>query len=186
MGYIIPAGYSRVTMEFGSESPYGSEIVTGFGVNLDPGAILLDAVELWINEAFKLRLSSQYGVQRIEARNDVSVVDRTLAIAGTFPSVCPPPNTAALVRLGSGLVGRTNRGRMYLPGMVDESDVDSAGNIDPTVVTGLQGVMNYLVAALGDVSAQLHILHSDVGSPTLVTDVQVQPVVATQRRRLRA
>lgn len=186
MAYIIPAGYSRVSLKYAARSPLGSQIVAGFGVDKPPSEIVLDAINLWWDESLKLRTSSSYRLESIEARNDVEVLERTVGEFGTFPSEVVPPNTAALVSLSSGLVGRSNRGRIYMPGVVGEAEVSATGTIEASALTSLQGVINYLGAALGDVSASLVILHSATSDPTLVTSAQVQSVVATQRRRLRA
>lgn len=54
-----------------------------------------------------------------------------------------------------------------------------------TKVTQLQGVVDYLGALVAASSRTIRILHSSVGTPTLVISASVNPVVATQRRRLR-
>lgn len=185
MGYIIPAGYSRVNLEYLPGSPMGSKIVTGFGVNSDPGDLLLDTVRDWWNESLKLRTSVHYTLTRIEARNDVAVLDRTIGTTGTLAGDSAPPNTAALVKMTTGLVGRKYRGRMYLPGVLLDSDVTDGGTLPGPTQVSLQGTMSYLYDLLETIDVQLVILHSDVGTPTLVTGGGVESTVATQRRRLR-
>lgn len=185
MGYIIPAGYSRVTLEYASASPMGSSVVTGFGVDTPPGENLLDKVEQWWDESLKLRTSNKYTLQRIEARNDVSVEDRPVGSTGALMDAPAPPNTAALIRFGTGLVGRKYRGRMYLPGVLLDSEVSDSGTINGTVQASLLGTMLYLKDLLGESDYAPVILHSDVGSPTTITTIGVETTVATQRRRLR-
>ena len=99
--------------------------------------------------------------------------------------IASPPNTAALVKLGSGLVGRQHRGRMYLPGVLLDADVEAGGTIDPSAHGSITGVMAYLFDLLLAESIVPVILHSGVGTPTLVTNPSVETTAATQRRRLR-
>lgn len=185
MGYVIPAGYSRVVLEYDAASAMGSQVVTGFGVNEGPGETLLNKVQQWWTESLKLRTNVGYRLQRIEARNDFEVLDRTIGQNGVLAGEPSPPNTAALFKMGSGLVGRMNRGRMYLPGVLLDNEVSASGTIDNVTITSLTGVMAYLLDLLDEIGAQPVILHSGVGAPTLVTNGTIEATVATQRRRLR-
>ena len=186
MGYVIPAGYARVNFEYAAASTLGSSIVTGIGVNTPPGEILLDLFEQWWDESLKLRTSHYYTLLKIEARNDVEFAERTIGQAGALVGDPAPPNTSALFRMQSGLVGRKYRGRMYLPGVLDDDEINADGTIVDTALTSLGGVMAYLIDVLGTASVEPVILHSDSTVPTLVTSGAIQPVVASQRRRLRA
>lgn len=185
MGYVIPAGYCRVTLHYGAESSLGSAIITGIGIDSSPTEGVLDIFQEWWEESLKLVTASTYELQRIEARNDVEVIDRSIGETGLMPEDVLPPNTAVLVNLGSGLVGRRNRGRMYLPGVAEENAVSDQGVLSSGKLTQLQGVMDYFGALLVDNNRTARILHSTVGTPTLVLNASVNPVVATQRRRLR-
>lgn len=185
MGYVIPAGYSRVTLEYAAQSSMGSQVVTGIGVNEGPSEALLNLFEQWWDESLKLRTSTGTKLLRIEARNDVEVLDRSIGEFGILAGPPSPPNTAALVKLGSGLVGRRHRGRMYLPGVLLDADVEAGGTIDPTAHGSITGVMAYLFDLLLTESIVPVVLHSGVGTPTLVTNPSVETTAATQRRRLR-
>lgn len=185
MGYVIPPTYSRVTLEYAPASPMGSNLVTGFGVDTPPGDVLLDKVEQWWDESLKLRTSNKYTLLRIEARNDVSVEDRTIGETGALLDDPAPPNTAALIRFGTGLVGRQYRGRMYLPGVLLDSEVSDSGTINSTVQASLLGTMLYLKDLLDSADYAPVILHSGVGTPTTISSINVETSVATQRRRLR-
>lgn len=185
MGYVIPPSYSRVTLEYAPGSPMGSNIVTGFGVDTPPGDNLLDKVHQWWDESLKLRTSNKYTLLRIEARNDVSVEEQTVGATGSLTDPPAPPNTAALIRFGTGLVGRQYRGRMYLPGVLLDSEVRDDGTINDTVQASILGVMLYLKDLLDTSDYAPVILHSGVGTPTTITSINVESTVATQRRRLR-
>lgn len=186
MGYIIPAGFARVTVKYGAVSALGSEVVTGFGVNTTPTEALLDIVEEWADDYLRLYTSNAYVIRSIEARSDVEVVERTLNFTGTLASEPSPPNVAALVKLTTGLTGRANRGRLYLPGVLMDADVDANGQIATGARNNIQSIFTGLGTLLGAASINLVILHSTVGTPTLVTGGSAESVAATQRRRLRA
>lgn len=185
MSYVIPAGYSRVTLHYGAASTLGSNIVTGFGIDSSPTEGVLDIFQEWWDESLKLVTGTTYQLIKIEARSDVEVLERTIGEYGVLNEEMAPPNTAVLVNLGSGLVGKRNRGRAYLPGVAEEGAIGEDGTLSSTKVTQLQGVMDYLGALVFDASRTIRILHSTVGTPTLVLNASVHPVVATQRRRLR-
>lgn len=110
------------------------------------------------------------------------------AYAGTRSTAGPPSNCALFVRKNTGLLGRRNKGRMYWPaGLLKSDDVSPTGQIEPgsalpTLQTRLTASFDAMVAAqLSPV-----ILHTNGSpTPTPVTGLSVQPVIATQRRRLR-
>jgi len=185
MGYTIPAGFARVNLEYSAQSSLGSNIVTGFGIDTDPGPAILAIIEEWWEETLTLRTSSTYVLQRIEARNDISVEEITINQPGTLSGDPAPPNTAALVSIGTGLVGRENRGRMYLPGVLLDGDIDASGQITTAARNSIQAVVEELGVRLAVAEVQIVILHSGVGTPTPSNSVQVSGTAATQRRRLR-
>ncbi len=102
-----------------------------------------------------------------------------------------PQNCAFLLHKRSGLGGRKNRGRMYLPG-VNEALVDDKGLMSTTAINGVNAAA---AATLADIIAiegveRMVILHTQplgpVGTvPTPVTTLLLDPVLGTQRRRLR-
>lgn len=108
-----------------------------------------------------------------------------------------PQNCALLVDKLSDLGGRRGRGRMYVPGILGEGTVDSVGNIANPVVYEL--AFETFFAALqsnmegtanpGTVGLDMVILHHDQPTPgvppTVVTNLHVQNVISTQRKRLR-
>lgn len=185
MGYNIPAGYSRVVFEYGAESPNGSQICFGLGIDQGPSPTTLDVFEEWWTESLKLVTGVGYTLQRIEARNNIEVLDRTIGEAGLLNEPMLPPNNAVLVNLGSGLVGRSFRGRIFIPGVCQEEEIDEAGQLSSTHRDQMQGVMNYLGALIADAGRTIRILHSGPGTPTLVLSANVNAQIATQRRRLR-
>jgi hypothetical protein len=110
--------------------------------------------------------------------------------AGSEPSFPMWPNTAILVRKGTDLGGRRNRGRMYVPGAAIRSAISVAGVIDSLFLadfnTNLATFLSTVNAGTGFNATELGVLHSEPPSaPAEITSLVAQPKVATQRRRLR-
>lgn len=128
---------------------------------------------------------------RIGNDGDPFVFEFAANIPGTDSYSIVPQNTAILVRKLSALGGRKGRGRAFLP-WVSETSVSDAGVLTPTYVTAWQANMDDFITNRLDsagtglsVDLGLVILHNDATVPTPVTNLIVDPMVATQRRRLR-
>lgn len=108
-------------------------------------------------------------------------------LAGTIAGGTPPPNCAVLIRKNTAAGGRKNRGRFYVPPSgVGESDISSAGFLSELMQASLQATYTNLFTGLGARDLVPVLFHSDpLDPPTNVTGFNVQPLVATQRRRLR-
>lgn len=130
----------------------------------------------------------------------VGIVTNTLGTPSRFESTIlgtgsrssvesPPPNVAYLVRKSTGLIGRKNRGRQYLPASA-ESGITEGGALTTAEAALLQAYADQLfenVFAPPGASniASIAILHDDeTVVPTIVTALVAQQSVATQRRRL--
>lgn len=103
-----------------------------------------------------------------------------------------PSNCALLVRKNSNIGGRRARGRMFVPLVLGETVVDNVGVITGGALTSYQAKMNGHFVELQNnaIATPMVILHSSggqspPGDPTVVTSVQCDNVIATQRRRLR-
>lgn len=111
------------------------------------------------------------------------------ARVGTNSSANPPPNNCALlVKKVTGFSDRKQRGRFYLPNAyVDEASIDRRGFVVAGSVTTVQGWLNTFFTTLtgGPTVISARILHSDATSPTVISSLQLQSQMATQRRRMR-
>lgn len=96
-----------------------------------------------------------------------------------------PPQVSYLINKITGVPGRQNKGRMYLPG-VRENQVDGGGQISGGQITGINGALDNLYADLVAAFMDPVVLHSSVGdTPTTITALRCSSLVGTQRGRLR-
>jgi hypothetical protein len=111
---------------------------------------------------------------------------RTAAVGGgAFNAL--PQNVSLLIEKLASIGGRRNRGRFYVPG-INELDILSNGAVDPTARTAWQtGANNFYLGFDSAVNVgDPVILHTLAPfTPTVVDQFVVDPVCATQRRRLR-
>lgn len=100
----------------------------------------------------------------------------------------PPINCAILARKLTASVGRSKRGRFYLPNLlVQEGEVDNMGRIVSGTLAVLNSLMGVVFDEMNASSAKPVVLHSAaLEAPTAVTAFPVQGQMATQRRRLRS
>jgi hypothetical protein len=187
---IIPLGFAHVVHLFsGGGLPRGA--ATTHGVSFVGQAVLADKAE-GIADAFedtiRLYLASEvtYLGCRVKAGpNDVGP-EYTAARArpGALANAMTPPNTAWLLKKKSALGGRQNRGRMYVPGIVEDATIHN-GKITASSLTQMQTAADNYMAALASNDSPMVILHTASSDPTTVVSLDVDPTVATQRRRLR-
>lgn len=193
MPVIIPPGFAQVTHNFESavfESGVGAVVygISGFddvtpgdaigSLNLEFGTLIVQHMNN------QIRMS---GTTVITSENRYELSEPYVG-GNNFPM--PPPNVATLVRKVTSGRGRRAQGRMFLPGLVSETDIDNAGFIDPTARATLQGRLDDWLDALLAPGFQMAILHGSegetpAGPPNIVTGLALQPKVASQRRRLR-
>lgn len=121
-------------------------------------------------------------------------VDGTATEEGEITGETMPSNVALLVRKASVQAGRGGRGRIFIPWILRDDQVDDVGNIEGTALTNLQTAASDWYDAISDIGGPTGatppvILHDSGAStaaddPALITTLSVDPLVATQRRRL--
>jgi hypothetical protein len=123
-----------------------------------------------------------------------ALVTHEIAFTGGSNQEKLPQNCAVLLRKQTALGGRRNRGRMFLPGMLGEGDVDHVGVLSQAAhlaFTEYAQTFADWLAGGGQASMEspMVILHSTgnttVPAPTPVTGVSIDNVISTQRKRLR-
>lgn len=186
MTYVIPPLNSRVSFTYAPVSPSGSNITWGFGCSIGPSEAITAELVDWYTDNYVPACNEDYVLRRIEMRNDTLVQEAVLELPGDEDAPAAAPGSSALVSLSSGLPGRSNRGRIYLPGVTPEDRMDNQGRMFDAQRLLIGDIMTSLETYLSSVSAELVILHSTSSDPTPVTSWTVQQLTATQRRRLRA
>lgn len=203
MALIIPEGFAQITLPLRHVSQSREAVVT-FGVEWagvigasqecdDIFASWVQFIGPFIDEGvIQGPVRASVGTSSGE---NVSVAGNTTFVASGI-SAKMPSNVALLVRKLSSRGGRRGRGRMYVPWLLTDTEVDDVGNVLPASRTNLQTAFNNFLTDLAAASptgpfAPMYLLHSDggstnPGSPNLVTALQVDSLVATQRRRLRS
>jgi len=109
-------------------------------------------------------------------------------VACSYVGSTLPPNCAMLVRKNTGRGGRRGRGRMFIPWCLPEGNVEEWGTIQSSIVTANQNACNTFFNQLASFLVPMVLLHgpgqTSAPAPDLVTNLVVDPLVSTQRRRL--
>jgi len=201
MPKLIPVGFADCALHFTRTADLEEMLIT-FGVEivdpLPPGQLAID-----ISSAFKSAFpSSAYPAVvkyvRATARigqegGEETVEEKVENINGSASIQVQSSNCALLVKKRSNRGGRRGRGRMFVP-WLDSTKVDPNGIYNATQVTTEQGrwttFHDLLEVGQAGNPTPMVVLHnsegnSPPGTPTRVTQLVVDPIIATQRRRLR-
>ena len=190
----IPDGFAQINWKFtGTSVPNGAEVTMGVAIGTFTGTPE-DAADaagvVWNDEILPgqsntITLSSvlcKFGPTATGPSGEVA-----FGVAGGQSQVPEAPQVAALVQKRTGLGGRAGRGRMFVPGL-GENLVLAGGIFSPTVIASYQAAYDALLAGLATADLIPVVLHgagSPLSTPTVITSLQLMPLVATQRRRLR-
>lgn len=196
MGVLIPVGGTQATMRWSvSGDPEFMHVTIGLidlSVTEDPDDIADRFYGSLLTTAFTTAASinSLYSLGTSLVATHLSSgwvsIEVGVAVGGTAVLAPLPNNCAVLVRKRTDLGGRRNRGRMYFPPfMIGEGDVNQNGRIDAADVTAFQAVCTDLFDTLVSNNLQPVVWHENGGAGTQVTSFLVQPVIATQRTRMR-
>jgi hypothetical protein len=197
----IPTGFAHVVHSLTLEGDPEPMAVT-YGVELQPDVpadpnLTAQSLHDVFGAAWASTLGNPYTLRATEIRFPtdaggpmgigVHVANIPMTNAGSFL----PQNCAFLLHKRSGLGGRRNRGRMYLPG-VNEALVDNKGLMSSTATNGVNAAAAAMLANMtnGGGVVRMVILHTQTLGPggtvpTPVTTLLLDPVLGTQRRRLR-
>ncbi len=204
MPQIIPLDHADVVQSFSLIGDPEPMAVT-YGVKLDaaslpasPGILAAElrnafatAMQPFFHPDFRIT-NTTVRWQDSLAPNPPSIGVGVGTTSGTgAPGTLLPQNSAFLVHKNTNQGGPRGRGRFYLPS-VYESQASNLGQVDTAAINGTN---SSLAAFLSNVLAlpsvlSMVILHDSLGisapgAPTIVQSLSVDPVIATQRRRLR-
>jgi hypothetical protein len=190
MPIFYPAANYEASFHMGIDGSTQPAICTlgvayiGTQFSVDAGAI----PTAWLT--LMAKLSETITFEGFKLRNNLgTIVDLVVSGRGSEVQAALPVNCAYLVKKVTNAPGRRNRGRFYLPGVM-ELDVDSVGKVSDTRRGTMDAALN---AFLGSLSAAQFIAtilhHSEDGltglQPTEITSLKCDAVIGTQRRRLR-
>lgn len=191
---VNPPGYAAVKLIFRLPGDPQDMVIT-FGVKNDAsfdaeqvadgcaGAFWLAFEDMFNGPWVFVGAEAQLGSDG--APGEIGVSDYNEAGSGSTPLL--PQNCALLVHKRTALGGREGRGRMYMPtGFLTEGDVDGLGNVATSVQNNANTRWATTLSTISGLDIPMVLLHGDGAIlPTLVSSIQADPVIATQRRRLR-
>lgn len=198
----IPPGYGLFTIKF--KSIYGPKVFTcNFGFKwlfddaINPANNILALFTATGCPAAPASYTDRFQLlgATVLYREDVELLtyEKNVVVPGTGAWESPPINTSLLVQKLTGVAGRRNKGRAYWPSMgVAEADVDTLGQITSTRVGLLQTQWDTLMTGFTGSDFTPYMLHGGTKAnptvaplPTRIIRFLMEPLVATQRRRMR-
>jgi len=201
MGVIIPLGFGQYSLPFRLTGDQDEMIVTcGFTDDgTSPPNSIAESIStaLFATPSFAASTWSNvysFGPGRVTVQRALGPIEGvgTTSRVGTNASFSPCTNNCAvLCRKRTARGGRQGRGRFYLPiGLTGEGNVTAVGILLETVRAQLQTDLETWRAQMASGTQDLVLLHGDplVGvapPPDLITAFEVDPLIATQRTRLR-
>lgn len=168
------------------------------GADVTPQQVARDVLNNWQDHIINGFLSNNYVLQGARWRNrDVEdgetgylIPDPAKATTGVSTGAAPPPNVAWLVKKSIVTTAGKRAGRMYLPAGT-ETEIDEDGRMTSALKTSIDAKLALFFAGVDDSDqARLVVVHGtgvDSGDKphSDVSGLSVDPIVATQRRRLR-
>ncbi len=189
----IPTGFALARIRFILDgAQHDPQVIIGYQVVDTTGNADTHCNQLFSNWAPLLASSSnQLTLQDVTNVENVGGVlteghSNNTPVVGSSTSAPVPANTSILVHKTTGLIGRHFRGRMYWPGLPTNGTDPSGSSLNSTSVSSLQVLFDTARAGMETLLLPMYLLHrSTVVPPTHVIDLHVEPLLATQSRRLR-
>lgn len=196
MTITVPVGFGMATIVWQAIG-HSREAVTTFGY--DPGALdpqsHADTIYDLFNNAGAPGVATiisdnwQFVGIRCSERDDPGPLfgEHIEPITGIFIGGAVPSNCAVLISKQTGVGGRRNKGRMYVPPVwPNEAAINARGILTTPDATTLSNRWNQFRADCATAGLPWVLFHSEVPfTPTPVTTLSVSTQLATQRRRMR-
>lgn len=204
MSLVIPPGFASASIVL--TGPLGTApYVTTIGLDLgDAGADFVGVANLVhaaYEECFMSTTNEKLALAKVTLLigsdgGNGSVDSTRPAIEGGNGSAMQAIAMAPIIRKQTASLGRSGRGRMFLPGCLGELDVNDNGQLEPAFRAGIQEAAEdffaYLTSGVvpgSDVRppAPPVLLHSETGPPlpSTILGASVSPTVGWIRKRLR-
>lgn len=197
---VIPPGFGLA--QFVLTGAVGTQpYVTTMGIDLsEAGGDFVDVAnqcflvyeDTWLPETSSL-LTLDRVTLSVGSDGPGGSVDSTAApVNGARSGNFPPTALSCIMRKTTAELGRQGRGRMFIPGVLNETEVDQDGTIQGSRVTALTAVATDFVTQLATGVSPISIpmmpvlLHSAGGpAPTNLTGVGISSLVGWIRGRIR-
>jgi hypothetical protein len=197
IGDIYKLGFIFLSNATGEEQTTGLHLtqqsgVVDMGIS-DVGPIVKDWFDVGLGGAneFKQYVSADMSLIRIELRKVLPLSATVLQyvtglpIVGTAAGDDLPPGSSVVASLRTGLIGRSYRGRMYLPTMT-EAFCNADGNLTSAVALEIaDGIVTMIRAINGVIVGDpvVDVYSRTLGSGEAVIQVKVDERIRSQRRR---
>jgi hypothetical protein len=204
MPTVIPLNYAHVIHSLrlvGDNEPMAATY--GVSFTAGPTAASVAAATSSLHTAFGTLFDKFYDsdwslvATEVKARSGAGINDFIIGLdgnvnIGSFGAYTQlPQNSSHLVHKRTSVAGRVGRGRMYLPA-VPEIQVGETGILTAVYVSSWNTELATWLADIAAISQLdgMELLHNSPGAgaalaPFPVTSLTMDPVIATQRRRLR-
>lgn len=200
MARHIPPGYAAFSIEHWLAN-YTRPAVTTFAAKIlgtdGVGGTIADAFHYAFTDAFRGGLDTSVTIRNARAvvgqdGTEPLVFDSTLISTGAQTRESVAPALALMLDKRTGIGGRRNRGRMYIPWGVAEGQVSETGAIAGASITSWsEACGDFLRNTSGVGESELTelfdfpvLLHSEpLITPTPITTMSPNPVVRTQKQR---
>ena len=187
----IPTGFAQVNLMFvGAGLPRNAQIALGVenASPLTAAGVAGSVGGAFVTNVMPL-LSEGVTLQSVKAKLGPNATGAEAEIAYGTPGGATgdeplPPNVAALVRKITATGGRKGQGRIFVPGVTEDSTT-GGGYLTPTALAALQTAFDDFLTDIGTTFTPMVVLHNDATTPTDVTELAVQQLLATQKRRIR-
>jgi hypothetical protein len=186
---VIPPGYGELSVHYSVNGRVNAVNLLGVKIGLVPVQSDMDTLTNTILTALKatLTVASSTTACHLLFNNagTMQVLDSISGHAvGTKAGEPCPPAVQVLGKKTTALMGRKHRGRSFFANVL-EAHVGALGDIDGTEQAAYQSMLNAWGPALLVMPFEgLVILHHDATTPTPVTGWNIEPMVATLRRRM--
>lgn len=202
MALNIPPEFAQAAFIF-TGAPGTSPFVTTIGVFIgasqtngvdEANTMKQDFVSSWAS-----RISAALTLQKVQLTLSNGVGGFGSVDSDTAPSPMANGSTdgpiamACILRKQSATLGRSGRGRMFLPGTADEGRIGQSGELSASLVSDIQAAADSWYTSLttpaGALSFQPYILHNEdtpgAATPSFITGFSVAPQVGWIRGRIR-
>lgn len=203
MADIIPPGYAEASIPLKHGGLARAAVIT-FGVELNDVPTTADANAMLVTwkDFMQSSLDASVTAGPLTYRvgqdgGEALVVPGSTTFQGTRDTTgSTPANLAMLLHKRTSRGGRRGRGRMYIPWVLADTDVDEVGAVLSSVVASWNTGLATLLINIQSTSKvdNMVVLHSpsrpgtenptSPGSPNVVTTLVADPIIGTQRRRL--